>query len=73
MKQRTTGNHNMTKDIDDNLTPDLEIHILKQNVYDLNQQLTAANKRIKELTDALHNAGIYPVTKQPNEEWGTTD
>jgi len=47
------------KDSTDTMTTDLEVHILKQNIYDLNLQLNAANKRIKELNDALHNAGVY--------------
>ena len=33
-----------------------EINILKRNVRDLQEQLTAANTRIKELTQARDNA-----------------
>lgn len=35
----------------DGLENELEIEILKKNVYDLQEQLTAANKRIAELIE----------------------
>jgi len=46
-------------DSEDTLTLDIEISILQRNVNDLESQLNVANKRIKELTDALHDAGTY--------------
>jgi hypothetical protein len=47
------------KDDNDHVTFDLEISILKRNVADLQEQLANANKRIKEMNDALHDAGVY--------------
>ena len=45
-----------------------EIDILKRNVRDLQEQLTAANTRIKELTQARDNAydDISTLTEDTN-------
>ena len=48
----------------DGLETELQVKMLQQNVYDLQEQLTAANKRIAEL--------VEQVDKLNKKDWPTT-
>ena len=47
----------------DGLETELQVKMLQQNVYDLQEQLTAANKRIAEL--------VEQVDKLNKKDWPT--